>query len=97
MGETELIAEVTEELLRVASVGAEHLRFLRVLQIASWMIVPLKAREKVLGVMTLCFLARSGRRYEEADRRVAEELARCAGLAVDNAGLYESARHARRG
>ncbi len=94
-GETELIAEVTEELLRVASVGAEHLRFLRVLQIASWMIVPLKAREKVLGVMTLCFLARSGRRYEEADRRVAEELARRAGLAVDNAGLYESARDAR--
>ena len=94
-GETELIPEVTDEWLRAAAVNAEHLQFLRGLRIASWMLVPLEAREKVLGVLTLCFLARSGRRYDEADRRVAEELARRAGLAVDNAGLYQSAQDAR--
>ena len=94
-GETELISEVNDDWLRTVSVNAEHLQFLRALRIASWMIVPLIAREKVLGVLTLCFLDRSGRRYEEADRRVAEELAQRAGLAVDNAGLYQSAQDAR--
>ncbi len=34
-------------------------------------------------------------RYDAADRRVAEELARRAGLAVDNAALYQSAQDAR--
>ena len=47
------------------------------------------------GALTLCHLDRSGRRYDEADRRIAEELARRAGLAVDNAALYQSAQDAR--
>jgi signal transduction histidine kinase/DNA-binding response OmpR family regulator len=94
-GETELVSEVTDDWLRAVAVSAEHLQFLRGLRVASWMIAPLKARDKVLGVMTLCFVARSGRRFEEADRRTADELARRAGLAVDNAGLYQSAQDAR--
>jgi signal transduction histidine kinase/CheY-like chemotaxis protein len=81
--------------LHAVSLSAEHLRFMRALGIASCMIVPLKAREKVLGVLSLCFLAGSGRHYEDSDRRVAEELARRAGLAVENAGLYQSAQDAR--
>ena len=73
----------------------EHLEFLRGLGIESVIVAPIAAREKILGVLTLCHLDRSGRRYDDADRRVAEELARRAGLAVDNAALYQSAQDAR--
>ncbi len=44
-GQSELVSDVTDDWLRNASVSAEHLHFLRGLGIASWMIVPLKARE----------------------------------------------------
>jgi serine phosphatase RsbU (regulator of sigma subunit) len=50
-------------------------------------IVPLVARGRTLGVITLVS-AESGRRYREADLELAEDLARHAALAVDNARLY---------
>ena len=70
-----MVAEVTDDWLRSAALDREHLEFLRGLRIASAIIVPIAAREKVLGVLTLCYLDRSGRRYDDDDRRVAEELA----------------------
>jgi PAS domain S-box-containing protein len=48
------------------------------------------ARGRSHGAITLVS-AESGRRYEETDLRLAEELARRAALAVDNAKLYEEA------
>jgi PAS domain S-box-containing protein len=56
----------------------------------SAMIVPLVARGRTLGAITLVS-AESGRRYERADLELAEELARRAALAVDNARLYDEA------
>jgi signal transduction histidine kinase/CheY-like chemotaxis protein len=94
-GRTELVAEVGDDWLRSVAVDGEQLELLRGLRIRSAIIAPIAARDKVLGVLTLWSLDRSGRRYDEADRRVAEELARRAGLAVDNAALYQSAQHAR--
>jgi PAS domain S-box-containing protein len=52
--------------------------------------VPMVARGRNHGAITLVS-AESGRRYEETDLRLAEELARRAALAVDNAKLYEEA------
>jgi serine phosphatase RsbU (regulator of sigma subunit) len=51
------------------------------------MIVPLIARGRTLGAITLVS-AESGRRYGRAELELAEELARRAALAVDNARLY---------
>jgi K+-sensing histidine kinase KdpD len=51
------------------------------------MAVPLKARGRTVGVLTLV-MAESGRTYTQADLALAEDLAYRAALAVDNARLY---------
>jgi signal transduction histidine kinase/putative methionine-R-sulfoxide reductase with GAF domain len=66
---------------------------LRELGIQSVILVPVSARDRVLGTLTLV-LAGSGRRYAAADRAIAEDLGRRAGLAVENARLYRAAREA---
>ena len=55
------------------------------------MIVPLVTRGHTLGTITLVVSAESGRQYTEVDLALAEELARRAALAVDNARLYAEA------
>jgi PAS domain S-box-containing protein len=68
----------------------EHRTIMRELGVRSYMVVPMVARGRSHGAITLVS-AESGRRYEETDLRLAEELARRAALAVDNAKLYEEA------
>ena len=51
--------------------------------------VPLVARGRTLGALTFAW-SESGRRYEETDLALAEEVARRAALAIDNARLYRS-------
>ena len=94
-GQSEFYVEVPDALLTRFAVDADHLRILRELRLKSAMIVPLKARARVLGAITLVF-AESGRTYTNDDLLFAEELARRAGIAVDNARLYESEQNARR-
>ena len=54
--------------------------------------VPLKVREQTLGAISFV-AAESMRTYDEEDLALAEELARRAALAVDNARLYERAQN----
>ena len=56
----------------------------------SQIVVPLRARGRVLGALSLT-MAESGRRYTEADLDLTRDLGLRAGLAVDNARLYEEA------
>jgi PAS domain S-box-containing protein len=86
-GKSELYATITDELLVASAVDEEHLRMIRDLGMTSLMVVPLAARGRTLGAMTLV-AAESGRHYSDADLGLAEELARHAALAVDNAALY---------
>ncbi|MGH7230613.1 MAG: response regulator [Nitrospiraceae bacterium] len=74
---------------------AQYLNSHRDLGARSELIVPLIARGRTIGVMTFG-TAESGRRYREADLELAEELARRAALAVDNARLYSEAQEANR-
>jgi len=94
-GRSELFPGVTEEALVAAAADSEQLAVLRRLGYRSTMIVPLVARGQTLGAMTFVTAA-SGRRYDRDDLAVAEELARCAALAVDNSRLYREAREANR-
>ena len=57
------------------------------------MIIPLVAREQVLGAIAF---GRNGlgRSYDGADLQLAEEIARRAAQAVDNARLYRAAQEA---
>ena len=54
-------------------------------------VAPLRARGRDLGSLTLG-MGPSGRRYDDDDRALAAQLGRRAGLAVDNARLYEEQR-----
>lgn len=89
----ELVRDLSHPLL--ASLG-EHAAFRRLvgeLGITSAMVVPMVARGRTFGCITLA-TAESGRIYDEADLAVAHDLAQRAALAADNARLYEAAQRA---
>jgi PAS domain S-box-containing protein len=86
-GSPELVAEIPRPLLEEAARDAEHREILQKLGLESYLVVPLVARGRTLGTITLVS-AESGWRYGSADLELAEELARRAALAVDNARLY---------
>ncbi|TCK26091.1 PAS domain S-box-containing protein [Pseudonocardia endophytica] len=64
------------------------------LRLRSAMVVPLRARGRVLGTLTLYTQFPYGSRYGQRDLHLAADLAGRAGLAVDNARLYEVERAA---
>jgi PAS domain S-box-containing protein len=91
-GRSALTPEVSDALLVERTTGEEHLRVLRRLGIRSFMSVPLLARGRTLGALTLVS-SEPERLYGEEDLSLAEGLAyRCA-LAVDNARLYRERSH----
>jgi signal transduction histidine kinase/DNA-binding response OmpR family regulator len=57
--------------------------------ISSAVVLPLVARGRTLGALTLA-MAASGRRFEAADLALAEDLAGRAAVALDNAALYQN-------
>ena len=64
---------------------------MRELGIRSLLIVPLTARGRTLGAITM-IAAESGREFGEDDLRLAEDLARRSAVAVDNAQLHRALR-----
>jgi hypothetical protein len=86
-----LIPEMTEEMLNRGNLDPEYIALLRALGVvqASFLFVPLVARGRGLGVITLA-MTESRRRYEPQDLYLAEELARRAAVAIDNARLYQA-------
>ena len=92
----ELFSDIPDELLVEATRETpELLELLRELGLRSSMCVPLIARDRVLGAITFVSAA-TGRRYDEHDLAVAQDLARRAATAVDNALLFRDAQLARR-
>jgi PAS domain S-box-containing protein len=81
---------IDDDYLRRMASGPAHLAALRRLGLCSALAVPMLARGRTLGVITLC-MADSERAYTAADLHLAEELGRRAALAVDNARLYQAA------
>src|ERR687885_749943 len=88
-GQSEFYPDIADEMLVAAARDAEHLRLMRELGFISAIIVPLVARGRTLGAITLVS-AEAGGGYGRADLELAEELARRAALAVDNARLYRA-------
>ena len=93
-GRTERYPEISDELLAGSAHDDAHLQLLLDLGLRSALIVPLVTRGTVLGALSL-LSGRNGRRYGETDQQFAEELARRAALAVDNALLHRAERSAR--
>jgi PAS domain S-box-containing protein len=88
-GKSQLWADIPEALIAEAAQDEEHLRLIRTLGMTSAMMVPMRVRDRVFGVISFVS-AESGRRYGEADLRLAEDLALRAGTAVENARLYRA-------
>jgi serine phosphatase RsbU (regulator of sigma subunit) len=68
-------------------VDEEHLEIVRGLGLRAAIIAPLRARGRILGAVTFV-AAESHRGFTREDVDLVEELARRAGLSVDNARLY---------
>lgn len=85
-GIAELYPDITDEMIEAGARDAEHLRLLRELSFRSAVVVPLRARGRTLGVLTLVS-AESRRRFDEGDREFAEHIAGRAAIAVENARL----------
>ena len=90
-GEAEIMEEIPDELLVRGVRDKRQLGMLKELGLRSYMIVPMIARGRTLGAITLVS-AESGRRYGPEDLEQAEILVRRAAMVVDNARLYEEAR-----
>jgi len=83
-----LLERVEAAHLAAATDDLELREAYRTLATGSAVIVPLKARQQVLGALSL-FTSDSGRTYDDEDLSMAADLARRAALTVDNARLYQ--------
>jgi signal transduction histidine kinase/DNA-binding response OmpR family regulator len=92
-GESELFPEIPDALLADVTRGARRFDALKRLGLTSYMCVPLQARDQTLGTMTFV-TAESRRRYRTVDLALAQDLARRAAVAIDNARLYRDAQDA---
>jgi PAS domain S-box-containing protein len=94
-GLSEFYPDIPDELLVKSAYDAEHLRIMREIGFRSAMIVPLKARGKVLGVLSFVN-SESGKHHTPDDLALAEDLANRAALAIDNARLFRAEHQTRR-
>jgi signal transduction histidine kinase len=93
-GEPVLFPEFDAESLRKTTRDERHLALMVELDPRSAVAVPLVARSRTIGSLTLA-MSESGRRYGDAEVVLATGLAGRAALAVDNAILYLREREAR--
>lgn len=92
-GKALLLSEITDEMIKRSCPTEEHGRLVYALGSKTAIAVPLLARGATIGALTLA--AGEGRRpFTPADLDLAQELARRAAVAVDNAALYRQAQDA---
>ena len=85
-----LVRDIDDETLASFGFDERQLEIARALAPRSYVTVPLVARDEVFGSISFV-TAESERRYDERDLALAEELARHAANAIDNARLYDEA------
>jgi signal transduction histidine kinase len=92
-GVAEWAPDITEDALAAAARDSTHLEALRQLGLKSYIVAPIVSHERVLGTIALV-TAESRRRYSDSDLRLAEDLGRRVGMALENARLYREAQEA---
>ncbi|MBI4040317.1 MAG: PAS domain S-box protein [Deltaproteobacteria bacterium] len=92
-GKPDFCAEVPDQLLIENAYNEEHLSMMRSVNLKSYMTIPLLARGRILGCLSLLY-SEQKRDLTEKDLELATELARRAAMAIDNAKLYEEAQTA---
>jgi PAS domain S-box-containing protein len=94
-GESTLVPDISEDALLATAISDEHRRLILELRPCSLVAVPLRVGARTIGVVSL-LTSESGRHYDPDDLALAEELARRASLAVENARLFSAAEQATR-
>jgi len=94
-GRSEFVPEVTQELINATVADPELLAIIEQINFTSSMVVPIRVRERIVGAITFV-TAESRRRLDESDLALAEDLARRASAALENAELYLDLAHQRR-
>jgi two-component sensor histidine kinase len=88
-GRSDIYLDISDSTLVASARDEAHLDLLRRLQVRSYLCVPLHGRHGVIGTLLFAHAARN--RYAESDRAMAEDLARRAALAMENASLFQEA------
>ena len=86
-GQPELYPDIPDEMIRAAAVDDEHYGEIVAIGMRSAIVVPMTTRGRTIGALTWVN-GRSGRRFDEQDVELAQELARRCATAIDNARLY---------
>jgi signal transduction histidine kinase/ActR/RegA family two-component response regulator len=87
-GDSQLVEDVPADFLERSAQSPEHLALLQSIASRSFIVVPLRVQSTVFGAITLA-CSESERHFDAEDLKLAEELARRAAVAIDNARLYE--------
>lgn len=91
VGRPMLTRKISEEDLRAAASNDMLFELMRSLEPVSSIILPLIARGRTIGALSLVTTTRSYRRYGERDLALGQEIAERAALALDNIRLFEEA------
>jgi PAS domain S-box-containing protein len=92
-GTSAFAPQLTDAMIAQGAREPQQVKALIGLGLRSAIVVPLQARGRMLGAISLA-MAESGRTYTETDLRLMEELARRASIAIDNARLFADAESA---
>jgi PAS domain S-box-containing protein len=92
-GQSQLIEQVPADAIAQLPLKQDLVEKIRALNPRSLVSVPLKIRERTIGVMTFVS-AESNHIYDMRDVQFATDLARRAAIAIDNAQLYQSVQEA---
>jgi PAS domain S-box-containing protein len=92
-GVSELAPILSDTATEASAADPEYRAMARALNVRSAMTVPLRIRDEIMGVITFA-ITESGRAYTNEDVQRAEDLARRAAAAIENARLYSAAQEA---
>ncbi len=94
-GDRSVCEEVTDEQLQAAAQNEDHERLLRALGVRSFVMAPLRARGRTLGLLTVGMFS-TVRTLSPRDLPLISDVASRAALALDSAILYRDAQEANR-
>lgn len=87
-GTPQLLQGFPDPMLRAMAKGDDDLALLRAGRLRAGIVIPVSARGRILGALTLLVTAHSGRSYTAEELRFFEVLSGRVALALDNAGLF---------
>ena len=93
-GQPVLVSEAGEGDLMAEAQSADQLRTLQQLRLRTWLVLPLTARDRVLGAITFAMTDSAGS-YDRVDVRTAEVVARQVALTLDGTRLQRDTEAAR--